>query len=184
MIRENPRISEGSQELAVEALRTLELELYRYSIGCVHAHATADPWQLSWMDELIFLIVLLKSQPAATLDDLSNGERATLRLLQRSVCIQWHLSKLDEAIICLQEFINAGPAADFDDVCLRKISLALTLDLGWLEKDMPYFNQFIFGTHFYQSEHPNIASNVNPWQHTSPVKPGLLPSHCSACTHG
>lgn len=161
MIRDNPHTSENPQEPALEALRTLKLELYRYSIGRVRAHATAD-LHSGWMDELSFLIACLKSSPAVTLDDLSEGERGALRHIQRSARVQRHLSKLDEAIICLQEFINAGPAADFEDICLREISLALALDLGSLEKDMPYFDQFISSTHFDQSERSNIASNINP----------------------
>ncbi|EIW55388.1 uncharacterized protein TRAVEDRAFT_74204 [Trametes versicolor FP-101664 SS1] len=142
MIRENPHVSEGSLEPALDALRILELDLYRYSIGRVRAHATADP-QLRWIDGLSFLIARLKCPPAAALDDLSDGERAALKLLQRSARVQRYLSKLDEAIIRLQGLLAAEPATDLDDVRLREISLALALDLHPLEKDMPYFDQFI-----------------------------------------
>ncbi len=78
IILENPHISEGSLEPALDALRTLELDLYRYSIERVRAHATADP-QLGWMDDLSFLIACLTSPTAAALDDLSDGERAALK---------------------------------------------------------------------------------------------------------
>ncbi|OJT03176.1 hypothetical protein TRAPUB_6224 [Trametes pubescens] len=140
-IRQDPHISKGSPEPALDALRLLELDLYTYSSARIRAGIADAPFD--WLESLSHLVACLKGAPVDARDDLSDGERAALGRLQQSVRVQRYLPRFEREISYLQEFMRARPDDDVDAVRLRQNSVTLAIDSHLLEADMPQFDHFV-----------------------------------------
>lgn len=143
LISKAPHIPPGSPEPAFDALRSLELGLYRYSVKRIRAQLT--DLEILWADTLTFLVTCLKDPPASDRDDISAGERVVLRYLQRSTDVQRILPKLDLAITSLQAFIDNPPVSDDDYLRLRQMSIILALAVELLKNDFANFDHFVSG---------------------------------------
>ncbi|EIW55387.1 uncharacterized protein TRAVEDRAFT_74203 [Trametes versicolor FP-101664 SS1] len=140
-ISKSPHIPPGSPKPALDALRSLDLGLYRYSVKRIRAQLT-DP-EIPWADTLTFLVACLKDPPAADLDDMSAGERVVLRYLQQSPDVQRILPKFDLAITSLRAFIDNPLVSDDDYIRLRQMSIILALAVELLKNDFANFDHFV-----------------------------------------
>lgn len=142
-ISKSPHIPPGSPEPALDALRSLDLGLYRYSVKRICAQLTDS--EIPWADTLTFLVACLKDPPASNLDDLSAGEHVILRYLQQSPDVQRILPKFDLAMASLQGFIANAPESDDDYIRLRQMSIILALAVELLKNDFANFDHFVSG---------------------------------------